>query len=77
MTAFTLSYRRGSFPQFANFSTRANALTGAYALISQEGYHTFSIEDRGVMVMCHSQIQEHCHAVKVALLSGRMPMRAQ
>jgi light-regulated signal transduction histidine kinase (bacteriophytochrome) len=59
MTAFTLSYRRGSFAQSAMFNTRANALTGAYALINQEGHHTFSIEDKGIVVMCHFQIQEH------------------
>jgi len=73
MTAFTLRYRRGSFAQSAIFNTHANALTGAYALINQEGHHGFSIEDQGVVVMFHSQIQERCQAEKVAYPSGRMP----
>jgi hypothetical protein len=76
MSVFTLSYRRGSFAQSAIFDSRANAITGAYALINKEGHHTFSIEDQGVIVMCHSQIEEHCQAAKVALLSGRMPARS-
>jgi hypothetical protein len=73
---FTLSYRRGSFAQSEIFDSHANAITGASALIDKENHHTFSIEDHGVMVMCHSQIAEHCHATKAAVLQGRMPARS-
>jgi hypothetical protein len=76
MSLFTLNYRRGSFPQSVPFNTRANALTGAYALINQEGHHAFSIEYAGGVVMHHSEIQDYCQAAKVALLRGRLPLRA-
>jgi hypothetical protein len=76
MTAFTLRYRRGSFAQSAIFDSRDGALAGAYPLINEEGYHTFSIEDNGVVVLEHSQIQTHCDAARVAILSGRTPARS-
>ena len=77
MSVFTLNYRRGSFAQSAKFNSRANALAGAYALINQEGHHAFSLEGDGNTIMVHSQIEAHCHAVKIELLSGRMPARSQ
>lgn len=58
------------------FDSRANAITGAYALINQEGHHAFSIEHDGGVIMRHSEIEAHCHAAKAALLRGRPPLRA-
>lgn len=76
MKTFTLRYRRGSFAQSASFDSCDSALSGAYLLINQEGHHSFSIEDQGIVVMLHSQIQAHCHTAKVAILSGRAPARS-
>ena len=76
MAMFMLFYRSGSFARSAKFDTRENALSGAYALINHDGNRAFSIESDGIVVMHHSQIEEHCDAVKLALLRGRMPARS-
>lgn len=75
MSIFTLHYRRGSFGYSEIYSSRSNAVDGAYAMINLEGHHSFTIEEGGQLVMRHSEIEKYCLVAKTELLRGRMPAR--
>ena len=73
---FTLSYRRGSFVKSEIFDSLSSAMGGAYALINLEGCSGFAIEDGGIVVMRHFQIEEQCQAHRAAILLGHLQTRA-
>ncbi len=70
---YSLSYRKGSFPQSEDYSSLSGAMGRAAIVLETNGCFGLAIEEGGVHMLQHSEIVRRLASV-VALLPGRSPL---